>query len=562
MAEATPPTVLDMLGFPEIRRGHPVVLAGRDELRREVTWVHVLESGNVAGTLEGGELVLCTGVALPDSNDGLRRWVEDLCAAGASGLLVQLGERWVKLPAALVRAAECARLPLIGLQTGVSFVEIARAALGSIVQSSYAEMRQVNRVHELLHRLAVEGRSDSELVMTVSWLTHSAVVLESPHRHVLAFQNGPDGDTESVLGDWERRSRRNGAGETWVIGEVRARGREWGRLIALLDSGATPNQVQRVAVERGAENLALRRLTDGDGAACEFEARSELLAALVSGRYRYESEGRLRAEAAGFPTIGRELVGLAVHVPGVAAGEVRRATAEVAAAARLDLLLGEDNVGLLSVPRGRDPGDAARVLADRLHPRVGAAVIGLGEPVSSLSGVTDSLRDATSAARARLGGTTGRSVVRLADVRVRGLLAQLDADPRLQSYVERELGPLLDADRAGELAALRAYLAGGRNKSAAAGALQLSRPAFYARLDRAAGLLGADLADAETCLSLQLALLAHDVIGAVAPAAVAAAAVSAPVVPMVPRGSGIGRAHPLLFDDGAVAAQPKPAREA
>jgi hypothetical protein len=39
----------------------------------------------------------------------------------------------------------------------------------------------------------------------------------------------------------------------------------------------------------------------------------------------------------------------------------------------------------------------------------------------------------------------------------------------------------------------------------------VSRPAFYARLRRASILLGADLDDPATCLSLQLALLGHQV---------------------------------------------------
>ena len=46
--------------------------------------------------------------------------------------------------------------------------------------------------------------------------------------------------------------------------------------------------------------------------------------------------------------------------------------------------------------------------------------------------------------------------------------------------------------------------------SAFARAVQLSRPAAYARLDRLRSLLGADLGHARTRLSLHLALLALD----------------------------------------------------
>ena len=81
--------------------------------------------------------------------------------------------------------------------------------LTSIVHSSYAEMRESTKVHELFHRIALEGRSDAEVVMAVSWLAGASVVLEGRNHHVLAFQTRPDDDSEAVLGDWERRSRRS-----------------------------------------------------------------------------------------------------------------------------------------------------------------------------------------------------------------------------------------------------------------------------------------------------------------------------------------------------------------
>ena len=249
----------------------------------------------------------------------------------------------------------------------------------------------------------------------------------------------------------------------------------------------------------------------GDDALLGLDARSELLSHLVRGRYRYEAEGRVRAEAAGFPMTGRTLVGLAIEAPGVPPEEIRSVVARSAAAARLDLLMGLDCTGLLSLAPGRDPLEVLCTWSERLRRELGAAVIGLGEPVTALSTIRGSLLDAASAVRAETAAGGRRPVVRLIDVRVRGLLAQLVRDPRLQGFVERELGPLLDSDHATELDALRAYLAEGRNKSAAAQAVRVSRPAFYARLRRAAAMLDADLDDPETCLSLQLALLGQEI---------------------------------------------------
>jgi len=104
---------------------------------------------------------------------------------------------------------------------------------------------------------------------------------------------------------------------------------------------------------------------------------------------------------------------------------------------------------------------------------------------------------------------------RLEDVRLRGLLHLLRDDARLQTFAEREVGPLLayDAQHRTELVALlRTYLAHGRNKSVAADAAHLSRPAFYERLHRIERILGVDLDDIDSCLSLHVALVALDAV--------------------------------------------------
>jgi purine catabolism regulator len=106
-----------------------------------------------------------------------------------------------------------------------------------------------------------------------------------------------------------------------------------------------------------------------------------------------------------------------------------------------------------------------------------------------------------------------RPFYRLPDLHLRGLLHLFRDDERLQTYVERELGPLLDHDarHGGDLAdMLRHYLGAGRNKALAASRAHLSRPAFYERLRRISNVLDADLESVETCLSLHVALLSLD----------------------------------------------------
>ena len=102
-------TLGDVLSLDVVRRGDPVVLAGADRPDVPVRWVHAVEvADDVARLLRGGELVLSTGIALPESVAGLTAYVDELAAAGVAGLAVELGRRYSgTLPAALVEAAVC-----------------------------------------------------------------------------------------------------------------------------------------------------------------------------------------------------------------------------------------------------------------------------------------------------------------------------------------------------------------------------------------------------------------------------------------------------------------------
>jgi purine catabolism regulator len=106
-----------------------------------------------------------------------------------------------------------------------------------------------------------------------------------------------------------------------------------------------------------------------------------------------------------------------------------------------------------------------------------------------------------------------RAFYRLPDMRLRGLLHLLRDDTRLQTFAERELGPLLAADEAQGsqlLSCLAAYLEEGGNKAAAAQRAHLARPTFYQRLDQIGRILGVDLSSAESRTSLHVALLAQN----------------------------------------------------
>uniref|UniRef100_UPI000593F45E PucR family transcriptional regulator n=1 Tax=Nocardiopsis lucentensis TaxID=53441 RepID=UPI000593F45E len=154
------------------------------------------------------------------------------------------------------------------------------------------------------------------------------------------------------------------------------------------------------------------------------------------------------------------------------------------------------------------------MLADRVRSAIGdTAVLAVGSSADGIREVRRSFLEARQVGDVAVRRNDQRPFYRLPDLHLRGLLHLFRDDERLQTYVERELGPLLDHDaRHGDdlTDMLRCYLGAGRNKALAATRAHLSRPAFYERLRRISNTLDADLESVETCLSLHVALLSLD----------------------------------------------------
>ncbi|MDH6122099.1 purine catabolism regulator [Kitasatospora sp. GAS204A] len=543
------PTVARVLDLDVMRRGLPQVVAGADRLERPVRWVHVSELPDVAGMLQGGELVLTTGIALPEDREGLARYVRELVEIGVAGLVVEFGRRYFDaLPRALVHAAEQRGLPLIALRRELRFVAVTEAVHALVVNAQLEQLRASEAVHQVFNELAVEGAEPAEVLRQIARMAGAPVVLENLSHQVLAHD--PAGRTEDELLDrWERRSRAvRPAGRTgydprsgWLVTAVGARGEDWGRLVLVEEPGPLPDQESHpctMLLERGAATLALNRLLVRDRESLERQTHRTLLAGIMTHALTV-SEVALRAQALGVPLDGRRLVGVVLRRRGGALPAALEAQArlrdftELAAAAargsRLSALVGaldDEGVGLL-IALGSQQNEhtaleafaaALRRLVTDSGKETATPVIAVGSSVGSVRDARRSLMEATQVADAALHdapGARAASYYRLPDVRLRGLLHLLRDDARLQTYVERELGPLLahDAEHGSQLVQLlRVYLEQGRNKSAAADAAHLSRPSFYDRLHKVERILAVDLDQVESCLSLHVALLALDAV--------------------------------------------------
>ena len=240
-----------------------------------------------------------------------------------------------------------------------------------------------------------------------------------------------------------------------MVATVGARGTDWGRLVLALGRAPTPRDL--VLAERAAAALALGRLIEREHESLERQSHRTLLAAMVD-QSLPTHEIRLRARSLGVPLDDKALVGVVLRPPPTSPAAVAdqarltrlaESTADALKGTRALGLVGildDATIGLLLTVADRTHVDhvldtiSARVSRAAEESDQGAVVVAAGSTVLDLLEVRRSFLEAAQVADVAREGAS-RPFHRLADVGLTGLLHLLRRDERLQTFVERELGP-------------------------------------------------------------------------------------------------------------------------
>lgn len=542
-ATGCPPTVADVLALPVLAAGRPRVVTGAARLDRPVRWVHITELTDPASFLKGGELVLTTGMPLPEEPAGVRRYVDELADVGAAALVIELVRRYHRPPDALVSACRARGLPLVTLAEDVNFLEVTQVVHAVILGHQAETMRRTQRVHEAFTALTLRGAGPEDVVRAAAEMSGHTVVLENLVHQALICE--PSGDpVEAALTDWERRSRATpSAGHTavsgpegWLLTPVEYQGERWGRVAMLPGtpdrfgpSGPSrapgsfgPFGSEDVTVlERTAMALTIAGLTHPTP--WERAAHRGVVRDLVEQRHRSPTDAQARVAALGLPIGDSRLVAVLVDVPrgddtahleALLSEELRKKGAPA-----LVGLLGPTRLGvLLSLRPDREWRPLVEHLARTALGLVPGTTVSTGGEATDLTAVARAFRDASRVAEATGPGQPlppGRSYHERSDIGLRRLLFALREDTRIQDYAERRLGPLADHDARHStdlLGTLRHYLDAAGNKTVAARSGGLSRETVHQRLRAVERILGCDLESGEQRTELHVALTALDVL--------------------------------------------------
>ncbi|MHA7304244.1 PucR family transcriptional regulator [Arthrobacter sp. TMN-49] len=536
------PTIRSILELDILRGAEPTILGGVDGMEKTVRWVHVSELLDLTDLLSGGELVLTTGLELENRSGHAKQYIRSLEQAGAAGLIVELVGPRERTLAALHMAVAGSTLPVVVLRKRIKFVELTEAVHRTIVADQLERVERSRDVHEAFTLLSLESAGTQQVVEQAATMIGAPVVLEDLGHLVLAY-SGQHLATTELLRDWERRSRTTpspaktvrAGPELWLQVPVGVQRQLWGRLVVPVPPHiAADDDMAAMVLERAAQTLAINRLAERDQRGLSERAQAGLLNALRQPHGLSEAEALARAGALGLkrapsyvPLVFR------TELPGTASATADPLAGQHQERALLELLARElkstSNSGLaasiqsgcvgmiLALPAKQHEEATLRRLAGALEAHTGGSgprwIIGVGGNRSSLleaaAGIDQAAHVAETAATLR---DPRLPYYRATDIRLRGLLALIRNDPRVQQFVESELGAVLAAEAEGShgyVELLGTFLESGGNKAAMARESYLSRPTLYARLARLEDLLAVDLADPESRTSLHVALMLH-----------------------------------------------------
>ncbi|WP_370588743.1 PucR family transcriptional regulator [Pseudonocardia sp. C8] len=456
------------------------------DLDRRISWVHSSELGDPSPYLDGGELLLTTGLGPAPDPDG---YVARLARHGLAGLGFGTGLGHDRHLPAVAEACTRHGLPLVEVPERTPFLALTKAVAEARASERYAEVVRTDEAQRALTAAALGGDRDAA----------TGRVLDRLAERLEAWVLLSDAD-DRVRHAAPRQASRRAAGLAGEITRVREHAGPSSVTVAAGDGQVVLQPVRLVgpavlAVGRDRQFSPVDRQVIGSAvsvltlsharSAAAGRAEQRLRTAVLRALTTLPGCGaeQVLADTWG-PLPGGDLVVVALGGrspatrPDVVADALDRASAGFHA--ELD--------GRVVAVVGAEAVDPVLALVARL--RDVRAGISDPAPVTGLGGALREASRALDTAERR-----DRAVLRFADLAGSGLAALVPAEDAA-AFAESVLAPLVrhDAERRGDLVgSLREWLAHHGQWDPAAARLGVHRHTLRARIEKAGALLGRDL---------------------------------------------------------------------
>jgi PucR family transcriptional regulator, purine catabolism regulatory protein len=486
------------------------VVAGRAgiDAHGPIRWAHISDTPDPTPWLEGGEVLLTTGLGVKDSPDLQRRLIDSLAAKGVVAVGFGTGVSLEEVPDAMVAACDERRLPLFTVPYEVPFIAVTRRVSHHTFAEHFATLRAAVDLHRQVLNAVVSELGTAGVLETVGRAMPRAALLAFDHVGRELARHDPAG----LVGDHveERWAAATDGVRVTAVDDlvvtstpVRLGPDVEAVVVAITDSPLLEHE--ELLFEQGLAGVSLE-LSRRRSAREATRARvDELLEEVAAGRAANGSLERALERLGALPE-GRYRVLAIGRPPGVGDGRLCSVVEDALVTTGRPLVGRLGGIVHAIVPD--DAGGAEQVVAAFEARGWPAPEIGRSRAKAGL----DALRAALREAHVALTLHPGPAVRDIDQLGIVGLLAGMRDELGTSGFVSQILGPVLehDAKESGSLLiSLRAYLSHGCRPGPAAEELCVHRHTLTYRLDRIRELTGRDPRSGEHLLAYGLALELH-----------------------------------------------------
>lgn len=131
------------------------LIAGQQGLNRQVLWTHILEIKDFDTLINGGELILTTGVGLQLERETQIAYLQNLIRNGAAALCIEIGDYFDYVPVELVAMANAHDFPIIIFEEVLRFIDITQDLHTYIINQHQQALTQLDTISKTFMELSL-----------------------------------------------------------------------------------------------------------------------------------------------------------------------------------------------------------------------------------------------------------------------------------------------------------------------------------------------------------------------------------------------------------------------
>jgi PucR family transcriptional regulator, purine catabolism regulatory protein len=488
------------------------VIAGHAGVDRRgpIRWAHISELPDPTPWLEGGELLLTTGLGIKDSAHLQRRFVTGLAERGVVGVGFAMDVTLTAVPEAMIAACDELALPLFTVPYEIPFIAVSRRVAQHAFDEHYATLRSAVDLHRQVLADVIADAGVPQVLSTVGRSMPGVGLVAFDFTGAEIARSDPSG-VAITLGSAELWSSlpRDRARSTVQLADhvLNSASVTIGDHLEAVVVAISPEALiehEELLFEQGVAGVSLELARHRSVRHAQRAQVEDLLEEVAAGRISTSLIGRTLQRLGAKPLEAYRVLAIGQPAGWSVNDDAVSSVVEDALVALGPPVVGRlDEVLHAIVPDG--PDAAERVVMALERRGWGSIAVGRSRAKSELDALRSAIREAGVALH-----LDDQAAIRDVDaLGLPGLLAGIRDDLGATDFVTQVLGPVIDHDEresAHLVATLRAYLAHGCRPGPAAEELCVHRHTLAYRLDRIRDLTGRDPRSGDHLVAFGLAL--------------------------------------------------------